>query len=82
MHGRSADMSSAPPIFDIFLEAHDKDAQWLESVNGPGAAVDRMREIARKRPGRYFVFSRETHSMLAVVEVSAPATQRKDWEIA
>ena len=45
------------PEFDIFLGSGENNALWLESVEGLGAAVKRMHEIAAKRPGMYFVLN-------------------------
>lgn len=53
------------PSFDIFVGESDSDAKWLETVEGLGAAVDRMDSIALEKPGLYFVFNRSTHEILA-----------------
>jgi hypothetical protein len=39
------------PQYEIFLGRADKSAMWLEAVDGLGAAVDRMKEYAKKSPG-------------------------------
>jgi hypothetical protein len=46
------------PLFDIF-SGHflRKDARWIEACGGSANAVQRMLEIAAKKPGPYFLFS-------------------------
>ena len=54
------------PKFDIFRGAlGSPDVLWIEAVEGLGAAKQRMDEIARVEPGRYFVFYTHTHAILA-----------------
>jgi hypothetical protein len=60
--------SAKEPPFDIFCGVPDKNAAWYESVEGLSNARARMEQIARIRPGKYFVFSRRDHSVLAQVE--------------
>lgn len=57
--------NSHVPSFDIFFGESDRDAQILERVQGLAAAVERMDCLAREIPGKYFVFSPETHQILA-----------------
>ncbi|HWY26642.1 MAG TPA: hypothetical protein VNY97_01830 [Candidatus Angelobacter sp.] len=52
------------PAFDIFLGESEKDAIWLEKVEGLSNAKARMKKFARENPGHYFVCS-ENHSILA-----------------
>jgi hypothetical protein len=42
--------------FDIFSGHSDRDAVWLEAVEGLANAIQRMHEIAAERPGEYFIF--------------------------
>jgi hypothetical protein len=56
------------PKFDIFSGAPDKDAVWVECVRGLSNARERMEQIAAKKPGRYFLFSNLSHSILAKIE--------------
>lgn len=56
------------PPFDIFCGSPDKNASWYETVKGLANARARMEQIARVRPGSYFVFSRRDHSILARIE--------------
>jgi|SRR5215469_9946907 len=44
------------PTFHIFSGFRDKDALWLESVEGLGAANERMKQLGAEDPGPYFVF--------------------------
>jgi hypothetical protein len=55
------------PQYDIFSGRIDRDAIWLESVDGLAAAVDRMNHYARQSPGCYFVFCSSSHSVLASI---------------
>jgi hypothetical protein len=58
------------PTYDIFSGSRDKDALWLEAVQGLGAACDRMKELAAQTKGPYFVFCTSTHKVLASVDTS------------
>ena len=62
-----AETATEPP-FDIFCGSPDKNASWYETVKGLANARARMEQIARVRPGRYFVFSRRDRSILAQIE--------------
>lgn len=64
--GKPAPAKELP--FDIFSGAPDKNATWYESVEGLANARARMEQIARIRPGKYFLFSRRDHSILAQIE--------------
>ena len=65
------------PTYHIFSGLPDRDALWLEAVEGLGAAHNRMRERAVKSPGAYFVFCPQTHTVLASIDTSRPL-QRND----
>ena len=58
------------PRFDIFSGALDKDAMWIEAVPGLAKARERMEEIARQVPGRYFVFSTHSRTLLATIDTT------------
>src|SRR5579872_4186606 len=58
------------PRFDIFSGATDKDTMWMESVEGLANARKRMEEIAAQVPGKYFVFSTGSHSILAQIDTT------------
>jgi hypothetical protein len=53
------------PTFDIFAGTSDKDARWLESVEGLSNARERLEQIAAVRPGAYFLYSPLSRSVLA-----------------
>jgi hypothetical protein len=59
------------PTYDIFCGHVDKDAVWIETVDGLGAATDRMKQLAEEKPGPYFVFCTETHKVLASIHTFA-----------
>jgi len=55
------------PQYDVFSGRIDRDAMWLESIDGLAASVDRMKEYAKQSPGRYFVFCSKTHTVVASI---------------
>lgn len=62
------------PPFDIYSGVPDKTAVWCESVEGVSNARSRMEEIAKNRPGAYFIFYRRDHSILARIEPAETQT--------
>lgn len=56
------------PTFDIFSGTTDRDAMWMEAVDGLASARERMEEIARTRPGQYFVFAQRGRAILASID--------------
>lgn len=59
---------SGLPTFDIFRWHYlDKDATWVEAVEGLGNARDRMKQIANDNPGAYFVFSCHDRLVLEIL---------------
>lgn len=62
------------PVFDIFFGVPDKNAKWCESVEGLSNARSRMEEIAKHRPGAYFLFYRRDHSILARIQFAEPCS--------
>jgi hypothetical protein len=56
--------------FDIFSGELEKDAMWLEAVQGLAAARERMNQIASETPGKYFIFSTANRSVLETTETS------------
>ena len=56
------------PTFDIFTGTSEKNAIWLESVDGLSNARARMHDIAARIPGLYFVFSVGSRSVVAQIE--------------
>jgi hypothetical protein len=75
------------PTFDIVSGTPDEDEEWVEAVAGLSNARERMGEIAERNPGRYFLFSIGSQSILAQVQTfkkraSSPASlswRRTDW---
>ncbi len=58
------------PEYDLFSGIFDKNAMWLEAVEGLGNAFERMKDLASEAPGSYFVFCTRTHQVLASVDTS------------
>jgi len=56
--------------FGIFKGLHDRNAKWVDDVDGQARAEHRMNEIAARDPGPYFVFSAYTHTVVAVTDTS------------
>jgi len=56
------------PTFDIFSGTPDEDEEWIEAVAGLSNARERMSELAARKPGRYFIFSVGSESILAQVQ--------------
>jgi hypothetical protein len=54
--------------FDIFSGELEKDARWLEAVQGFDSAKERMQQIASERPGKYFIFCVANRSVLERTE--------------
>lgn len=55
------------PAFNLFMgdSEHRNSAQWLEAVDGLTEAEERLRQIARERPGHsFFVFDLRTRKVL------------------
>jgi len=50
--------------FDIFSGAPEENGLWIEAVEGLSNARQRMGQIAAQTPGKYFLFSRSSHSIL------------------
>lgn len=65
------------PFFDIFKGPSEKNAVWIEAVEGLSNARERMEQIAAENPGEYFLFSTSSHSILARIEtLKKPASGR------
>jgi hypothetical protein len=56
---------------DIFSGELDKDAMWLEAAEGLSKARERMEQIAADKPGRYFIYSIRSRTVLAQIETFA-----------
>jgi hypothetical protein len=59
------------PQYDIFCGQTDKDALWLEAVEGLG-----MQALATQTPGAYFVFCQRTHEILASIDMSVSSKSK------
>jgi hypothetical protein len=46
-------------VVDIFVTLPDGSIKWIEAVEGLGNARERMKELHRLYPGRYFIFSEQ-----------------------
>lgn len=58
------------PRFDIFSSSPDKGTIWIETVPGLAKTRERMEEIASQVPGRYFVFSAHSDTIIAKIDTS------------
>lgn len=56
------------PTFDIFRGTTEKDAQWVEAVPGFMKALQRVKEIANSKPGRYFVYEARRRSTIVQID--------------
>ena len=64
-------MVARVPAFDIFSGRFgQKDVVWLGAVEVLADARARMHQFAATQPGAYFVFSSESHLVLAAVDTS------------
>ena len=71
------------PRYEIFSgEYAEKDATWIESVEGLGQAADRMRELAKEKPGPYFIFHMVSHQVLGVIDTTPKAKHKTKTGIA
>ena len=57
-------------VFDIF-SGTQKNAAWIETVEGLSAARERLQQIAREKPGQYFIFSALTRISVCEIETFA-----------
>jgi hypothetical protein len=59
------------PAYEVFFGRFGTaTAQWLERVHGLGCACERMKELAHKEPGSYFVFCSRTRRLLAYIDTT------------
>ncbi|MGB7493844.1 MAG: hypothetical protein WBR26_24060 [Candidatus Acidiferrum sp.] len=61
------------PTYEIFSGRLDKNALWIESVEGLGNAYQRMTELADQVPGSYFIFCIQTHTICGSINTSQVA---------
>lgn len=57
-------------MFDIFSGRVDKDAVWVETVEGFGNAYELMTKIAARVPGPYFIVSQKTRIIRGSIDTS------------
>lgn len=72
--GKAVKMSEVP-AFDIFAGTPGHaNVLWICSVNGLTRAKERMDRIAAQKPGEYFIFFTDGHTVVAHVETSIKTT--------
>ena len=77
-HVSSLSEDDVVPTYEVFLgEFGSATAQWRERVHGLGCAYERMKELAHKEPGSYFVFCSRTHRKLAYIDTTVPKRNEK-----
>ena len=54
--------------FDIFAGAPEEQGLWIETVEGLLNARKRMGQIAAQKPGKYFLFSGCSQSILTRIQ--------------
>jgi hypothetical protein len=57
-------------VFDIFSRLPDGTPMWLESVEGFDEAKNRVKILARFRPGKYFIYSEQRAGVVGRVSES------------
>jgi len=62
--------------FDIFSGAPEENGLWMEAVEGLSKAQQRMGQIAAQNPGKYFLFSSGSQSILAQIQSPRLTTER------
>jgi hypothetical protein len=66
------------PTFDIFSGHYgEKDAMWIEAVEGLANASGRMHVLAAAAPGPYFVFHAVSRQILDSVDTTSGAEKSK-----
>lgn len=66
------------PTFDIFSGHYgEKDAMWIEAIEGLANASKRMHVLAVAEPGPYFVFHSVSHQVLDSVNTTSAARKSK-----
>jgi hypothetical protein len=65
------------PTFDIFRGDPAQNPIWLEPVMGLSNARQQMEQIAAEKPGQYFLFSVQSHSVLAKIDTGKKLLQSK-----
>ena len=65
-------MSESPGKFDIFWVDEDQEAVWQCAAEELWNAKKIMEELARKKPGKYYVFSSSENGIVARFDVPTP----------
>jgi hypothetical protein len=63
------------PTYDIFSGRID-DAIWIEATEGLVNAYEKMAKVAADKPGPYFVFCSESHTICASLDTSRQEQRR------
>jgi hypothetical protein len=58
------------PRYDLFSGFPDRDAIWIQSIDGLANAHDCMEKLAAEKPGPYFVFSISTSTVVAKIDTT------------
>lgn len=66
-------MSDDTNVYDVFYGSDEHDAVWQCSVDSLNRARQRMDEIAKKKPGAYFIYYLPERTVIARID-----TARKD----
>ena len=54
--------------FHVFSGAPEENGLWVETIDGLSNARQRMEQIATQKPGKYFLFSGSSQSILTRIE--------------
>jgi hypothetical protein len=63
-----------PPRFDIFSGVPARNAMWIETADAFNAAQRRMKALAEKKPGPYFVYSSDSKEVVAKLDTTATSS--------
>jgi hypothetical protein len=63
---------SDDPSYDIFWVDQEGEAVWQSSIEGIWNAKKRMEELARKKPGKYYIFSASENRTVARLDMATP----------
>jgi len=58
------------PMYQIFSGPDYKHALRMDAVEEFGCAFERMRELATKKPGPYFVFCPSSRAVVATIDTT------------
>ena len=59
--------------YDIFAGTKDAAPMWLEAADNRESAYEKMLEYSLNKPGRYFVFSPTTNTVICTVDTTIVA---------